>query len=576
VSGDAAFILFALAAPLALAALLAVPAARSWIKPVAWTGAVPTLVLAIAGGTGMHVELPWILTGVSFGLDELGRVFLLFSSLLWMAAGLYARVYMKDDQRSVRFHAFFLLAMAGNIGLILARDMLAFYLCFAVMSFSAWVLVVHNGTAEARRAGWVYIVMVVIGEGLLVAGMLLAAAGAGTAFDGLAARLAEIPQLNLVIGLLLAGFGIKAGVVPLHMWLPLAHPVAPTPASAVLSGAMIKAGLLGWLRFLPLGEVALAGWGEVCVLLGMLSAFYGVAVGVTQTNAKTVLAYSSVSQMGLMTVGIGIGLAAPAVSPIVVAAVVIYALHHGLAKGALFLGAGISARGPQRPAYRWTVVAGLLLPALAIAGAPLTSGMPAKALLKEAIFHTHEAWAALLLALLPVAALGSMLLMVRFLTLAWPRTRGEAPVPVGLLLPWSMLLLGVASLAWVEFAAVPAEEFMPAFAMVEVWSYAWPVMLGAVLAFVAGKLAWWHGHEVPAGDIVVPLEHWLKRIAQVRKRNALAVFTGFWQLWIERVERTALAAQTMRWEICIGRWPVVTSAFVLLVLVMVVAFSSWR
>jgi formate hydrogenlyase subunit 3/multisubunit Na+/H+ antiporter MnhD subunit len=570
VSGSAILVIMSLVAPLALAALLAVPAARPWIRPVAWTAAVPALVLAIAGELGTLVDLPWFLTGVGFGLDELGRIFLLFTSLLWMTAGLYARVYMKDDPRAVRFHAFFLLTLAGNLGLILAQEMVGFYLCFAVMSFGAWVLVVHDATPKARRAGWIYIVLVVIGEALLVAGMLLAAAQAGTAFDGLAARLKDASHLDLVVGLLLAGFGIKAGVAPLHVWLPLAHPVAPTPASAVLSGAMIKAGLLGWLRFLPLGEASLPGWGEICVVAGMLSAFYGVAVGVTQRNAKTVLAYSSVSQIGLMTVGVGIGLAEPAVSAVVVGAVVIYALHHGLAKGALFLGVGISDRGPQRTAYRATVAAGLLLPAFALAGAPLTSGMPAKALLKEAVYFSAEPWAALLLTLLPIAAAGTMLLMIRFLTLAWPRTRGDEPVPVGLLLPWGLLLLGVALLAWIEFAAEPAQERTPVIPVADIWSYTWPLGIGAALAFLAGKVAWWRGHEVPAGDILAPLERMVNRLNQAWVRLAEAALPPVEQPEETENNRAGMAARVMRWEAWIGRWQVAASAFLALLILLAV------
>jgi formate hydrogenlyase subunit 3/multisubunit Na+/H+ antiporter MnhD subunit len=564
VTAGVALVLAALLAPLGLALALAWPRARRGVEPVTWTAAVPALALAIVGDTDARLELPRVLTGVAFGLDDVGRVFLLFTALLWAVAGLYARVYMKGEARVVRFQAFFLLALAGNVGLALARDMVAFYLCFALMSFGAWVLVIHDGTREARRAGLVYIVLVVIGEALLVAGVLLAAGAGGTAFDGLAARLAEAPRLELAAGLLLAGFAIKAGLVPLHVWLPLAHPVAPTPASAVLSGAMIKAGLLGWLRFLPLGEIALPEWGILCVFLGLLSAFYGVAVGVTQTDAKTVLAYSSVSQIGLMTVGVGIGLVEPALAPVVTGAVVVYALHHGLAKGALFLGVGISAKGPQRAGYRATVAAGLLLPALALAGAPLTSGMPAKALLKEAIYLADEAWAAILLALLPAAAVGTMLLMVRFLVLAWPRTRAREPVPVGLLLPWGLLLAGVASLAWIEFAAEPAQDLTPAISVADAWSYFWPVVAGAGLAFLAGKVAWWRGHRVAAGDLLVPIERALAPPLRAWRRYVEAASSASEPSPGLEAAASGLARRVIAWESRIGRWAIAATGFAVL------------
>src|SRR5690606_7309656 len=127
-----------------------------------------------------------------------------------------------------------------------------------------------------------------------------------TALPAVAAGLADAPRRDLIVGLVLAGFGIKAGALPLHVWLPLAHPAAPTPASAVLSGAMIKAGLLGWLRFLPLGLVALPGWAALLMVLGVVAVFFGAAAGAVQQDAKAVLAYSSISQMGLMIIGLAI------------------------------------------------------------------------------------------------------------------------------------------------------------------------------------------------------------------------------------------------------------------------------
>jgi formate hydrogenlyase subunit 3/multisubunit Na+/H+ antiporter MnhD subunit len=107
--------------------------------------------------------------------------------------------------------------------------------------------------------------------------------------------------------LLLVGFGIKAGALSLHFWLPLAHPAAPVPASAVLSGAMLKAGLLGWIRFLPLGEAAMPLSGVTLVSAGLGAAVLGTFVGVVQNDPKTVLAYSSISQMGIITTGIVFG-----------------------------------------------------------------------------------------------------------------------------------------------------------------------------------------------------------------------------------------------------------------------------
>lgn len=148
------------------------------------------------------------------------------------------------------------------------------------MSFASYGLVTHERTPRVRYAGKVYIILVIIGEVLIFSGMAGIAVLAGTtSFNALGSNWVEMRWGVWFFSAIFAGFGIKAGVLPLHVWLPLAHPAAPTPASAVLSGAMIKAGLLGWLRFLPVGEIALPGLGTICIVLGgtasIAAALYG-------------------------------------------------------------------------------------------------------------------------------------------------------------------------------------------------------------------------------------------------------------------------------------------------------------
>src|SRR5277367_4082030 len=137
------------------------------------------------------------------------------------------------------------------------------------------------------------------------------------------------------LALLILGFGLKIGLVPGHVWMPLAYPAAPTPAAAVLSGAAVKAGVIGLIRFLPLG-VPMPAWGEALAAVGMFSAFYGVVVGITQDNPRTILAYSSVSQMGLLAAVLGMGWAAGDDASAGLGAS-FSAAHHILVKGGLFL-----------------------------------------------------------------------------------------------------------------------------------------------------------------------------------------------------------------------------------------------
>ncbi len=206
------------------------------LAPLAAVPALLVSLLAIADAGFMRAEVAWplLFSGIRLGLDQVSRIFLLFTAVLWALAMVYARAYLAGDPNRHRFFFFFLTALSGNIGLILARDAVGFYLFFALMTFTAYGVIVHVGSAPARRAGKVYIIMALLGEALLISALLLATAAAGgTDLRQIPAAVAASPLRDLIIALVLTGFGVKAGAVPLHMWLPLAHPVAPIPASAV-------------------------------------------------------------------------------------------------------------------------------------------------------------------------------------------------------------------------------------------------------------------------------------------------------------------------------------------------------
>jgi hydrogenase-4 component B len=214
--------------------------------------------------------MEWLFLGAQFGLDSVRQVFLLFTAILWAVAGLYSGAYLVGHRRDRIFFFLFLLAFSGNVGLILAEDVATFYTFFALMTFSAYGLVVFDGNPRAFRAGRVYIVMAVIGEAMILGAIFLIVRDApGLLLADLAAVVSESPLRDVIIALTLAGFGVKAGMIGLHMWLPLAHPVAPTPASAVLSGAMIKAGLLGWIHLLPMGAHTSEAWSGIIITLGL-------------------------------------------------------------------------------------------------------------------------------------------------------------------------------------------------------------------------------------------------------------------------------------------------------------------
>jgi formate hydrogenlyase subunit 3/multisubunit Na+/H+ antiporter MnhD subunit len=516
-----AWLAAAMLLPLALAALIPAHSMRAAALALAPWAPLPALGLALFGAPGAALEAPWLLLGARFGLDATARIFLFFTAALWLAAGLYARAWLAGDPRQARFAGFFLLTCAGNLGLILAQDVASFYLFFALMTFAAYGLIVHDGTPEARRAARVYLVMAVLGEAALLAGFLLLVHAAGTIELGRAAQLAaSAPLREAIIALLLAGFGVKAGALALHLWLPLAHPVAPTPASAVLSGAIIKVGLLGWLRFLPLGAQALPDLGALVIAAGLAAAFYGAALGVMQRDAKVVLAYSSVSQMGLMTVGVGAGLLAPAAWPALLPVVTLYALHHAFAKASLFFGVGVAARAAgARP---WLLLA-QLLPALTLAGAPLTSGALAKAHLKDALTILPAPWPTWLMWLLPLAAAGTTVLMIRFLFVTGTGHAPRQAVASGLWRAWCLLwllwLLGFVLLAWAAPWSWSPERFARILAPGALWTSLWPLAAGTLAAALAMLPRLRRPlPAIPPGDLLAPLEHALRWVVEAGRR----------------------------------------------------------
>jgi hydrogenase-4 component B len=531
-----AWLLFATpAVPLLLAVVWPIRVLRPLAARLAPWGAVPGLLLALLyqahPAPSIAVAWPGFSTGLHLVLDPVGAAFLLFTSALWVCAGAFSwHNQAEDGPERLRFFGFFSLTMAGNLGVVLAGDLLTFYLAFALMTFSAYGLVIHRRTPEALRAGRVYLVLALVGESALLMGLFALGAVTGGAL-GFGEEIARgwatldpagpgglpvdayLSSAPLVAVLLAVGFSVKAGLVPLHLWLPLAHPVAPTGASALLSGAMLKAGLLGWIRVLPV-DMALAGPGGILVVMGVATAAYGVLVGVAQDDPKTVLAYSSVSQMGYTGIATGALLLSPGVAPLAVAAVVLYAMHHAFAKAALFLSVGVMGRVPggraERP-WRRVVLVGAALSSLTLAGVPLTSGTVAKAGLKQALAELGDPWYSVLDPLLLLAAGGTTVLMGRFLVTLQAKGGSGDPAggtPWGLLVPWGVLLLAglLAPLWMLRIFPFPPGHPVP-FPLEDPAAALGPVLVGlAIIALVLrrpGLLGRLRTLRLPAGDVLV-------------------------------------------------------------------------
>ena len=414
---------------------------RFWWTPA--LGSVLAIAAALLVSSGSGLELPWLLLNTRLGLDEQGRVFLLFSALLWTVAGIHAAVDLRSSRSGGRYRTLFLIAMAGNLLLILSRDLVSFYTGFAVMGIAAYGLVIHDGGVQALRAGRVYLAMTVAAELALFTALVLIAHQTGN----LTPTPEQLGRLDaLALGLLIVGLGIKAGLVPLHVWLPLAYPAAPPSAAAVLAGAMSKVALLGWLRYLPLGQVASPEWGAFLILLGLASLLLALPAGLVQPDPRAVLAYSSIAKAGLLVLTLGLVLMEPSLAPVGVAAVALFAAHHGLVKGALFLGVGLI----DTKSGRALVYGGLALLALALAGAPLTSGAVAKFGIKPALESPEWAW---LGPLVGASTVAMALLMLRFI-LSLGVVAGHAdsqPVPAraGRVGSWLLLVAVVVAFPFV-------------------------------------------------------------------------------------------------------------------------------
>jgi formate hydrogenlyase subunit 3/multisubunit Na+/H+ antiporter MnhD subunit len=461
--------------PLLMLLLLAVPSFQVRIVSLLAAAPLPGLLLALASGR----DLDWSLRmagGWAFELDRPAAMLLLASALIWSAAGACASKWLKGRPDAPRFAMWWLLTLWGSLGVFAAADLASFYLLYAAASLPAYGLIVWDGGTEERRAGKLTLAAALLGEALLLAAFVLMAAGApGQSLlisDGVAA-LGASPFRDWVIALLILGFGLKIGLVPLHGWMPLSYASGPLLATAALSGATSKAGLIGLITFLPFGP-DFAGWGMVLLVLGLVSGFYGVVVGLFQSNPRSVLAYSSVSQLGQMAAMLGLGLATG--SPNAVLLVGFYALYHVLAKGGLFLAIdALSQAREQRMRSIILVTAGIT--ALGFAGLPLAGGALAKLAVKPMM---ADGAAGLLFA---IAACGSALLMLHFILLI----RRIAPAPDAAASPaqlaWAFIFALAMLLPWLLFDIVTGLVAGYALTPGVLLELGWPVAAGLLIGW---------------------------------------------------------------------------------------------
>jgi hydrogenase-4 component B len=294
----------------------------------------------------LPLGLPWL--GANFRLDMLAAFFLVVINLGAASASLYAIGYGRHESAPQRVLPFYPAFLAGMNLVVLADDAFTFLVSWEFMSLTSWALVMaHHRERDNRHAGYVYLVMASFGTlALLLAYGMLAGPEGNYAFTAIRAVHPSAGVAAAVLILVLVGAGSKAGLVPLHVWLPLAHPAAPSHVSALMSGVMTKVAVYGFIRivFDLLGPAAW-WWSMVVLFFGAITAVMGVLYALMQNDLKRLLAYSTVENIGIIFIGLGLALAfkahgMPSAAALALTAGLFHVFNHSVFKSLLFFGAG--------------------------------------------------------------------------------------------------------------------------------------------------------------------------------------------------------------------------------------------
>ncbi len=310
----------------------------------------------LAGNRAWVVTHPWSVPMGSFslGMDALSAVFAAAISVIGILSAMYGAGYLSGggEKRGLGPSWFFFnMLLAGMLAVVCARNGMLFLFAWEIMSLASFFLVMSDDDrAETRRAGWVYLVATHLGTAFLLA-MFVLLSGGGDSLDFSLLGTGGDMRLGSVIFLLaLVGFGTKAGFMPFHVWLPEAHPAAPSHVSALMSGVMIKTGIYGLLRTLGFLGAPQTWWGWALLGVGAFSGIAGVLYAMFQNDLKRILAYSSVENMGIIAVGLGLALLGMSGGDTLVAALALsgalfHVWNHAMMKSLLFFGAGSVMHG---------------------------------------------------------------------------------------------------------------------------------------------------------------------------------------------------------------------------------------
>jgi len=457
------------------------------------------LPITMAGGVAVfELSFGAVNTPLAFRVDGLGALFALVTTVVWLLAALFAVKYMDHEHARTRFWGFLIVTLAADLGVLLAADFLTLFIFFELLAVCSYVLVIHEETAEAKRAGIRYILVGIIGGLALLGGLVMLRHVSGSlAIRSAAGSLEGLGALKYIIAaLMLVGFGAKAGMFPIHIWLPQAHPVAPSPASALLSGIMVKAGIYGIARtvllvFNPLAATessAAKNIGLALIVLAIITMTLGWFFALLQDNLKRLLAYSTISQIGYILMGLGCAAFLADRGALGLTGALYHVINHALYKALLFLMAGailyqigeLSMRRLGGLARTMPVLTACMAVAvLGIIGVPFFNGYISKALLYPAVVASYEqahlGWMSHVKLLYTIAGGGTVAYYIKvihrvFLGRPHPDVKPAVDIPLSMSVPMGLLCVLMLVVAWwphlalhhLILPALPGHGFDPA------------------------------------------------------------------------------------------------------------------
>ena len=349
--------------------------------------------------------------GLNFTLDGFRIVYCLIAAFMWAMTGLFSLEYFSHYKNKTRYHLFSIITFLATEGVFLSADFYTLFIFFEIMSLASYTWVAYDEKKPSLRAADTYMAVAVIGGLVMLMGIFLLYSITGTlSFSELEGAYFDYVVCSNDINItrkfwaagfcMLFGFFAKAGAFPLHIWLPKAHPVAPAPASALLSGILTKAGMFGVLILSCQVFLDNGLWGTIILIIGVVTMFHGAFLALFSVDLKRTLACSSVSQIGFILVGVGVGVLLGAEeNALAIRGALMHMANHSLIKLCLFMAAGVvymnvhkldlnDIRGFGRKKPLLTYI--FLMGALGIGGMPLFNGYISKTLIHEGIVEYTE------------------------------------------------------------------------------------------------------------------------------------------------------------------------------------------